>query len=93
MYAAIGAFLVRRARLVLAVSGVAPVGAVLLSGGAFTKLQGGGFTPAGPSRSPPGSWSTGSSAATPIWSWSSRPGPARSTHRRPAKRERTSPPR
>ena len=47
MYAAIGAFLVRRARLVLAVSGLALVASVLLAGGAFTKLQGGGFTPAG----------------------------------------------
>ena len=47
MYTAIGAFLVRRARLVLVVSGVVLIGAIVLAGGAFTKLQGGGFTPSG----------------------------------------------
>jgi len=47
MYTATGAFLVRRARLVLVVSGLVLVGAIVLAGGAFTKLQGGGFTPAG----------------------------------------------
>ena len=47
MYTVIGAFIVRRAKLVLVVSGLALLGSMVLAGGAFTKLQGGGFTPPG----------------------------------------------
>src|SRR4051794_33649619 len=47
MFRALGRLLVRRARLVLALSLVVLVGAIALSGGAFSKLQGGGFASPG----------------------------------------------